>query len=91
MASMMGEGGRNTPSHVITLVFEVSCKVERRHPPAAEFALDRVGVGDCGLQTSEQMGQGTLGRETFPSYGSETSAARGLPFEFSEHRGTHSQ
>ena len=44
MASMMGEGGRNTPSHVITLVFEVSCKVERRHPPAAEFALDDDGA-----------------------------------------------
>jgi len=39
-------------------VLQVLGQVDGRHPPAAELALDRVTVGESGLQTSERIGQG---------------------------------
>jgi hypothetical protein len=39
------------------VVFLVLCEVDRRHPPAAELALDRVAVAEGSFQTSEQVGQ----------------------------------
>ena len=39
------------------IVLEVSCAVDRRHPPAAELTLDRVTAGEGGLQMSEEISQ----------------------------------
>jgi len=50
------------------MVLQVLGEVDRRHPPAAELALDCVAVGEGGLQTIEQIGQvGAHGRGTAPS------------------------
>ena len=50
------------------MVLPVLGEVDRRHPAAAEFALDRVPVGECSLQTGDQIGQAaTRGRGTTPS------------------------
>ncbi len=39
------------------VVLEISYDVDRRHSPAAEFALDRVAAGEGGLHLSEEIGQ----------------------------------
>ncbi len=40
------------------VMLQVLGEVDRRHPAPTELALDRVAVGEGGLQTSEQVGQG---------------------------------
>jgi hypothetical protein len=50
------------------MVLRVLGQVDCRHPPAAEFALDLVTVGEGSLQAGEQIGQAaTPGRGTTSS------------------------
>ena len=39
------------------VVLEISCVVNRRHPTAAELALERVAASEGGLQLSEEISQ----------------------------------
>ena len=42
-----------------TIVLEITCEVDRGHPAAPELALDRVAVGQGGLEASQGLGQKT--------------------------------
>ena len=44
------------------VVLQIAGEVDRRHPPAAELAIDRVAVGKSESQSSEKIGQGLPGR-----------------------------
>src|SRR2546427_659760 len=57
-AERCGQLGLQDLNGDLAVVLPVLSEVDRRHPPAAELALDRVAVGEGGLQTSEQVGQG---------------------------------
>ena len=51
-----------------TVVLQVTGEIDRRHPAAAELALDRVAAGEGGLQVAELVGQAAIpGRGTTPS------------------------
>ncbi len=43
------------------VVLQIAGEVDRRHPPAAELAIDRVTVGKSESQSSEKIGQGLPG------------------------------
>src|SRR5439155_16901325 len=53
-----GELGLQYLDRDLTVVLEVLGEVNCGHPAAPELTLDRVAVGEGGLQTSEQIGQG---------------------------------
>jgi hypothetical protein len=41
----------------VAIVLHVTGEIDRGHPTRPELALERVAVGEGGLQTSEQIGQ----------------------------------
>src|SRR5712692_7302031 len=52
-----GEFGMEDLQGDRAVVLEISCEVDRRHPPAAELALERVAAAEGGLQMSEEISQ----------------------------------
>ena len=61
------------------VVLQVLGEVDRGHPAAAEFTLDRVAPGEGGLQTGERASRERFRRPT--SYGPASDAARGTSKE----------
>ena len=52
-----GEFGMEDLQGDRAVVLDISCKVDRRHPPAAELALERVAPSEGGLHLSEEISQ----------------------------------